>query len=690
VVVQRPRVAVVDADAEGAMEAVSKLHQAVPGSPIDVLLLGRAAPATSDVESGRFFVRPVDPAVVLRRIEELTGGSVPAAEPVSRSVPPVSIGSGTVGRLPPLSLREPHSSHPPSPPSSSSPPPVSVRAPAIGGGTELPNSPRSGRVSIQTALSDELELLLMDAEQRVGAQVTHDAALPTPEEEIEAVLPAELLAALDEPLEEDEDEFGPDAGRASVALDRPASLQTNAGRDLTPAPADGPQARTQAAHPQPHAGQPSPTGRPLSPTVVGPAIASEAATHAGSPGGVASVANPRIATTVAAPSMPRLSHASSIPIPPIPILPRDELLPREDAKSPMRAISVPSVLGPADAPRVLGKAISARASGALCFESQEGLRRVVLREGDLVTAASSVEDETLLAFMTTRGDLRQEQVKDLLGKLPPFGRHAGAALVAHGLLRQDQLWPVLRAHAEWIVARAILVVRGTARLEVEPPGRLRLEPSVFGGSTGAEVLVEVTRRTVASEEALERLGGASARIADGEQATLLSECALEPAERALVEQARGMTVDEVAQGAVGPDFATVLYALALLGVILVTPAESRSRAMPEGDSPREADVLALDLSAVRERVRARFSLVCEADYFTLLGISRDATGYEIRRAFLELRRSFEPSNLLTPEIADLADDVRTIVVVLDEAYEILRDSARRERYRRALGATPPS
>jgi hypothetical protein len=32
--------------------------------------------------------------------------------------------------------------------------------------------------------------------------------------------------------------------------------------------------------------------------------------------------------------------------------------------------------------------------------------------------------------------------------------------------------------------------------------------------------------------------------------------------------------------------------------------------------------------------------------------------------------------------------VRKIIVVLDEAYEILRDAARRERYRRAIEARP--
>jgi len=60
----------------------------------------------------------------------------------------------------------------------------------------------------------------------------------------------------------------------------------------------------------------------------------------------------------------------------------------------------------------------------------------------------------------------------------------------------------------------------------------------------------------------------------------------------------------------------------------------------------------------------------------------------VKRAFVELRRSFEPTKILSPRLRDLADDVKKIVVVLEEAYEILRDGARRERYRRAIDATP--
>jgi len=83
------------------------------------------------------------------------------------------------------------------------------------------------------------------------------------------------------------------------------------------------------------------------------------------------------------------------------------------------------------------------------------------------------------------------------------------------------------------------------------------------------------------------------------------------------------------------------------------------------------------------------ALVEDGDYFSLLGVERSATAYEIRRAYLELRRAFEPARVLTGQTADLAMDVKTIVEVLDEAYEILREPHRRERYRKAIEAGPP-
>jgi hypothetical protein len=350
------------------------------------------------------------------------------------------------------------------------------------------------------------------------------------------------------------------------------------------------------------------------------------------------------------------------------------------------------VLGSTDAPRVLAAAIAERATGVLAFDAGDGVRRVALRDGDVTTAASTRDDESLLPFLAARGELPRDRVAQLAGKMPPFGRHAGAALVAHGYLRQDQLWQVLRAHAEWVIGRIVAMSTGTAGFEDDPPARVKSEPGVFAASTGAEVLCEVVRRVVAPADAVARLGGEGARVADGAKAQLASECALGEAEKAWLAQARGRTVGDAISSAADPDFASVLYALVLLGVCEAirpvggarVPADRGDRA----DRGPPSAVDPLDEEAIRARVRARIQLVDEGDYFAVLGVARDATSYEVKRAFLELRRTFEPARLLTPALADLRSDVEKIALVLDEAYEILRDGARRERYRRAIDASP--
>ena len=83
------------------------------------------------------------------------------------------------------------------------------------------------------------------------------------------------------------------------------------------------------------------------------------------------------------------------------------------------------------------------------------------------------------------------------------------------------------------------------------------------------------------------------------------------------------------------------------------------------------------------------AVIRDGDYFALLGVPRTATSYEIKRAFLDQRRTFEPARMLTRETLDLMDEARVIIEVIEEAYEILRDSGRRDRYRRAIESESP-
>lgn len=769
VAVQRPRVVIVDADADGALDAIARMRELPDAESIDVVFIGRPGAALSGAEDALahegsgFFPRPVSVPTLTKKIESLVAASAsdkpPEEDKWEPSEPPP----------PRLSSRPPSSSARGSKPPSVRPsrPPPPSRPPSVPPGS-LRAGPTSQRIAPPSVVSKELAELLSRAEEKVEAEgPASDAPVPSPEEEIQAVLPEDVLAALDAPIEGEEGEDEVDGGPSRVTTSggrsnttgvrgepsqqqaaRPPSLVpeplthdgsnvahqtqgepvqsttgsiaqrteggTTGGATVTHRPA--PRARSEPAPAMPPPA-PLPFASDASSAVTTPPRRSSSMppppTHVQPPSALSTtLGSELLVATVGMIGGPvpafgqgpqtspldRAQSSAQSPLSPAPstyedprdtpplsrMMPQHQPSARSSSDAPQQM--GPVALGPADAPRVLAQAIAERQTGALTIETPAGpashVRRIVLREGDIVTAASGVDTESLLAFLGARGDLPRERVEALAGRLPPYGRHAGAALVAQGALGQEQLWPVLRAHAEYLMGQAMLVTSGTALVEADPPGRLKTEPSVFGGAPGAEIFVEVVRRIISNNEAVRRCGGPASVVGEGARAELLRECGLGAAENDAIRATRGMRLDALVQQYPDTDIASVLYALWMLGVVdMVRSVLER----PESHS-KPPDII--DEEAVRDRIRARMQLVEEGDYFALLGVPHNATGYEVKRAYLDLRRAFEPSRVLTPALVDLAEDVRRITLVLEEAYEILGDNARRERYRRAIDASP--
>ena len=746
VAVQTPSLILLDIDAEGALDAVARLRELPGAQGIDILFLGDAGRTLSDSadalrqEGSGFLARPIDVHALLRKIASLVGAKRDANDPVS--------GGSSIRPGPDRSLAPPaRANRSPLPQAWSDSPgglPGADDAlePSYGASTSGPP-----RLPLP-ALSMEIERLLQRAEERSIQDLGPGSLIaamevPSPDQEVDAVLPSEVLAALDEPLDEMDDDLDSDSGLGTSVPRRvmgTPEVVTSSGHppgseadEHAAAPA---QERQADGHPSP---EPMPSRAPSRPPL---------RNARGDPKEIETPRPPRRATSgpprQAAPpprvprssTLPPSAHGSTSAGPPTipPLSPRRVRslmagLPGPPTESPAEPFASPRSLGPTplpprrseassarrtenspapemsnDAPAGvaptelpgelgLGDALSAfaicvreRATGALVIDAAEGVRRILLRDGDVVTAASGLDEESLVGFLGTRGDITPDVTENLLGKIPAYGRHAGAALVANGHIGQDQLWPVLRAHAEWVLTCAVMAEKGAASFEVNPPGRLRAEPSVFGGATGAEVLIEVVRRAIPAAAALPRLGGTGARLAEGPRWELLSECALSDAEQQWLGRAKGASIDEAL--AVGPsdDLVPLVYALLQLGVLAIETPGTKAKKKRAG--PRER-FDAIDAQAVRSQVKARLHLVEEGDYFSLLGVPRSATAYEINRAYVELRRGFEPSRVLNAATADLADDLELIIEVLEEAHDVLRDQSRRERYRRAIEDKPP-
>lgn len=769
--VQRPSLILCDADATSALETIQRVRETPGGNRIDVLFLGEPGRTVDEhagalqQEASGVFVRPVDDFILLRKVEALIGAPsgrrdfntrVPAANraPVlvaaTRRPYRYEAGKGDAQRESPSSPNAASSPNASSSPLASSSPAASAAAmgpsPTTNPGTEpgplsgksaelvpesQPHSSRPSQPSLhsvpprsrelpQAQLSPALESLLATAERRVRS--ARNSSVPpsdrlSPEAELEAILPADVLDALDEPLDFDDDDEdadssigtnnNPDGEPGSRSGTKTTGAGTASGgsghahegaepslrgtREMLPAPgSDAP----------PGSSPESQSSRATEPPVTPPRLTSRMQSELPPRTKLEEPAQSRPANSLSnttahgpitdyPPSVvPPLSDpsASMSTAPPAARSFPDEPVAPPPPRVPSAQLDIPASLAEGDAVRAFARVVRARYSGALAFEDTTGIRRVVFRDGDFVTAASGADGESLVAFLTQRGDLPSDTAARIGRKLPQFGRHAGAALIAQGHLRQDDLWPVLRAHAEWLVGRIVVLGSGAVSVEADVPLRLQAEPAVFGGATGAEVLVEIVRRAVSADQAVRRLGGANTLLQKGESTALLGECAIADSEAEVVRAVSDEPVSEVLRRVGHKDFAAVLYVLVELGVLARASGEARAARENREKRPTKPDHL--DQAALRARVLARKALSEEGDYFALLGVARSATSYDIRRAYASLREEYDLGRILTRETVDLRDDVELILEVLAEAFEILEDDLRRDRYRRALDASP--
>ncbi|HTM46979.1 MAG TPA: hypothetical protein VL137_18610 [Polyangiaceae bacterium] len=638
-----PALLVCDVDAPGALALIRQVRNLPDATGLEVLAVGSAGQTLTQhaeavaMETSGQFPRPVDSAMLVLTVETLIGG------------PPSELGP---------------SDPQPSLASQSMPPSVSED-----------QAPPAEHLKISAAL----EALLQQTEERVASSVRAEPEVDWGNDAVDPqVIPLEALELLSQPL--------PEAADPATQL---APLHSPRAANFSHFP------RGSSAPPSSRANESSYPGA-LDSGEATPAQTRESgdtATDADKQEDelrqdAASAASKERAT-VPPPRRPsehsQTDHRvpskppSSAPSPPTR---------RADSNEPPGSNRKGSVVPlsrrvrDGDAIFLVGNAVRKRFTGAITFESSRGVARIVLKDGDFVTVATAAAEDHLVTYLAHAGDLTTDEAAELIPRLAAFGRQSASALIARGKLRQSELWPTLRAHAEWLLARLLTLTDATVQPETDLPQHLKGEPTVFGGSTGAEVLIDVVRRVIEPHAALQLLGGERCVLSSEINRKFLVECALTAEESESLEMSLGVALGTAAERSTLKDLPTLLLALSALGVInahrgMVSKTDER-------DSTTPLPVEHLDDAAVRERIASRKALVDEADYFTLLGVSPAATAYDIERAYSMLRQQFEPNRILTAKTADLSDTVTEITQVLDEAYAILVNDAQRQAYRKAL------
>ncbi|MBX7098787.1 MAG: DnaJ domain-containing protein, partial [Myxococcaceae bacterium] len=321
--------------------------------------------------------------------------------------------------------------------------------------------------------------------------------------------------------------------------------------------------------------------------------------------------------------------------------------------------------------RLVGQLVLSRAEVRLELAVTGGRRTLWLRNGSVVAAESSFVQESLIDRARRDGLIDARQERDLQPARTASAHEALVILKGRGFLREAEGPPLVQRHTEAVALDALSEAQSEYRLTEEPPGHEVLAARLPRPTL--PLLAEAMRRALPAGALLETLGG-------GEAVPFTADGELDPRALGFGDKERRMlgyvdgeaTVEDLTLASgLAPEAAwRALLVAKLLGVIDLKVPEAKST----------PPTLELEV----QRLADKFEQVQEADYFTVLGLSRSAGTDEVQRAFDRLAEEFDPVRYSGHPDAGLQQRAQVVFHALEEAAQALRDDRRRADYARHL------
>jgi CheY-like chemotaxis protein len=355
--------------------------------------------------------------------------------------------------------------------------------------------------------------------------------------------------------------------------------------------------------------------------------------------------------------------------------------PTTTTKKPRRP-SVPSTgsLEDVDVPTILWRLHQDQFSGRVTVQRGRAQKQIWLLGGEVSFVRSNLSSDRFVDGLLRRGVLTRPQyetARRLAAKQPS---RAGRLLVEAGFVKPREMHRLLQDHLTRVLDATFGWTDGSWNLQIGDA----VEEKIRVETPMAVMLLEGVRFRLETDDIRERLGQGAVCPRLKTDGSSMEDRAQHAADalRVLPEEEAWLllfdgknTLDDLLNEAAGDDHSM----LALIYVLVVLDhVELIGEPEPEG-AGENADQI--DANRIVDRLR----MAREADYFQLLGLDRDASRSEVRRAYSEVIANFQEHNLeptTRERFSGELDELRTALV---EARDVLCDDAIRSAYLAHLG-----
>lgn len=358
-----------------------------------------------------------------------------------------------------------------------------------------------------------------------------------------------------------------------------------------------------------------------------------------------------------------------------------------------------------------------RADGALLLRKDKIKKIVYFKNGYPTFVKSNLLNECLGKVMVREKLITDDECEESIKQMKDSGRQQGTVLIEMGCISPHNLQYALQLQLETKLYDIFGWEKGEYQYNPKslvPPTTISLEIST------AAIIYEGIRRKYHQERLQEELEPHLDQyvVPNPDPLFRFQDMDLDDDEEAFVERVRGdLTLREILDLGLDRERALrIVFALSCSGMVRFSdepgeapeveaprseppppppppPPKKRSRKatgrltehggvpVPKlNESPPAPREMSPEERSLREELAERLVEMKKQDYFEVLGVSKNASPSEIKKAYFALAKQYHPDRLpatSSSEIRGLADEIFDLI---SSAHEILSDDARRAEY----------
>ncbi len=326
-----------------------------------------------------------------------------------------------------------------------------------------------------------------------------------------------------------------------------------------------------------------------------------------------------------------------------------------------------------------------RTTGTLSVKTPLFTKNIFIRDGNVIFASSTFEDDRLGEMLVKAGKISMEQYDRSVELLKTTGKRQGAILVDLGYITPKDLFWGVKYQVKEIIYSIFRLEEGTYEFNENaiPPDevitlKISMNNLIYEGVSRIDNWTKIRR---------EMPGMGTVFTLNEDRAGIFKEIDLNTQDRTILSLVDGdNSVSKLIEESRMNSFEVMktLYILWSTGFIVEKkPLPEEEETVDIGEEIQHS--LSEEEQAFARRVEDLHSRLREMSPAELLQVGENTDSEEVKRNYYRLAKEFHPDTVHSSDDPALKDRVATIFDSITRAYDQLKDAARRKEFFNSLG-----